>query len=126
MTEKLRVVHYLNQFFGGIGAEAKADVGPSLRDGPVGPGTALAKAFGDRAEIVATLICGDNYANEHTDELFHWAAERLRDLRPDVLVAGPAFNAGRYGEACGLLAYWVQENLGIPALAPMPPKNWLR
>ena len=30
MSDPLRVVHYLNQFFGGIGGEEQADVG---RDG---------------------------------------------------------------------------------------------
>ena len=43
MSDPIRVVHYVNQFFGGIGAEDKADVPPSHRAGPVGPGAALAK-----------------------------------------------------------------------------------
>ena len=33
----MRVVHYLNQFFGGIGAEEHAGVGLEVRDGAVGP-----------------------------------------------------------------------------------------
>ena len=60
----LRVVHYLNQFFAGIGAEDKADTPPSHREGPVGPGRLLQQALGDRAEVVATVYCGDNYAAE--------------------------------------------------------------
>ena len=42
----LRVIHYVNQFFGGIGGEDKADAAPSHRPGPVGPGIGLAKHFG--------------------------------------------------------------------------------
>ena len=34
----MRVVHYLNQFFGGIGAEEQAGMGLEARDGAVGPG----------------------------------------------------------------------------------------
>ena len=41
MGEKLRVVHYLNQFFAQIGGEEKADVGPELRSGMLGQGRAL-------------------------------------------------------------------------------------
>ena len=46
----LRVVHYLNQFFAGIGAEDRADTPPGHREGPVGPGRLLQQALGDRAE----------------------------------------------------------------------------
>ena len=36
-----KVVMYINQFFGQIGGEEKADIGPQLREGPVGPAVAL-------------------------------------------------------------------------------------
>ena len=56
-----RVIHYINQFFAGIGGEEKADVAPEVREGVVGPGMALKGALGNEAEIVATFICGDNH-----------------------------------------------------------------
>lgn len=56
---KIKIVHYINQFFAQIGGEEKADIKPELRQGPVGPGLAFNQAFGDEAEIVATVICGD-------------------------------------------------------------------
>ena len=34
--KKLRVVHYLNQFFGQIGGEEKATTGFMVKEGPVG------------------------------------------------------------------------------------------
>lgn len=66
--EKLRVVHYINQFFANIGGEEMADFAPELRNGAVGPGLAFSQAFGDAAEIVGTVICGDTYFNEHAEE----------------------------------------------------------
>ncbi|MEW6335330.1 MAG: glycine/sarcosine/betaine reductase selenoprotein B family protein, partial [Thermodesulfobacteriota bacterium] len=39
--EMLRVAHYLNQFFGGIGGEEKAEAGPMVHQGAVGPGRAI-------------------------------------------------------------------------------------
>src|SRR6059058_4215752 len=59
MMARRRVVHYLNQFFAGIGAEDRADEPPGVVPGAVGPGRALAEALGDQAEIVATVYCGD-------------------------------------------------------------------
>ena len=46
--KKLRVVHFLNQFFGQIGSEEKATSGFVVKEGPVGPGLALQKELGDR------------------------------------------------------------------------------
>lgn len=48
-----KLVHYINQFFAGIGGEDKADVSPEVRDGIVGPGMAFKAAFNGEAEIVA-------------------------------------------------------------------------
>ncbi|HBF78235.1 MAG TPA: hypothetical protein DDX02_10445, partial [Clostridiaceae bacterium] len=33
----MKVVHYINQFFGQIGGEEKADITPQLHEGVVGP-----------------------------------------------------------------------------------------
>ncbi|MBN4069948.1 glycine/betaine/sarcosine/D-proline family reductase selenoprotein B, partial [bacterium AH-315-G05] len=65
---KKRVVHYINQFFAGIGGEEKADIKPEIREGFVGPGMAINKAIDADAEIVATVICGDSYFNENLEE----------------------------------------------------------
>ncbi len=64
---KLKFVHYINQFFANIGGEEKADYPPEMREGGMGPGLAFAQAFGEEAEIVATIICGDSYFNENVD-----------------------------------------------------------
>ena len=62
---KLRVVHYINQFFAQIGGEEKADYPVELRVGQVvGPGLGLSKELGDEAVIVAKIICGDSYFGE--------------------------------------------------------------
>ena len=37
----MRVVHYLNQFFGGIGGEEFASTGVSSQEGAIGPGRLL-------------------------------------------------------------------------------------
>src|SRR2546428_14173283 len=58
MSGPLRVVHYVNQFFGGIGGEDQAHVGVTAKAGPVGPGRALETALGDGARVEATLIGG--------------------------------------------------------------------
>ncbi len=121
---KLKVVHYINQFFAQIGGEEKADYPAELRVGEVvGPGMALTQQFGDDAEIIATIICGDSYFNENLEKAKADILAWVKEQAPDVFVAGPAFNAGRYGVACGTIADAVQEELGIPAVTGMYIEN---
>jgi glycine reductase len=123
MAEALRVVHYLNQFFGGLGGEEKANLPLEVRDGPVGPGRALQAELGEAATIVATLVAGDNYVAEREDEARSRIAGALREMAPQVVVAGPAFDAGRYGAACALVCHVATKELGIPAVTAMHPEN---
>ena len=67
--KKLRVVHYINQFFGQIGGEDKADVGFSVKEGPVGPGMLLQKHLGDRGEIVGTISTEEKFLIVLPDKL---------------------------------------------------------
>jgi glycine reductase len=121
-VSETRVVHYINQFFAGIGGEDRADVGPGVVEGPKGPGLVLQKALQGAGEVVATIYCGDNYANEFEEKARDAFVEYLRRYRPDVVLAGPAFTSGRYGLACGLVCVVARE-LGIPAISAMHPEN---
>lgn len=116
---KKRVVHYLNQFFGQLGGEEAAKVAFSVKEAPVGPGMALAKMLGDDFEIVATVICGDDYFSANPEENAAEAVKLIKKYNPDVFFAGPAFAAGRYSVACGAVCKAVQDELHIPAVSAM-------
>ena len=120
---KYRIVHYVNQFFAGIGGEEKADHKPEIREGILGPGVAIKVNLSDDFEIVATAICGDNYYGENLDEATDTLIEMIKKYKPDVFVAGPAFNAGRYGVACGTIAKAVEERLQIPVITAAYAEN---
>ncbi len=121
--KKLKVVHYINNFFAGIGGEEKAGISPEERDGAVGPGMALAQALGEEAEIIATVVCGDSYFGENLASAEKDIVAIIRKHQPDLVFTGPAFNAGRYGVACGAVAKAVEEQLGIPAVTGMHEEN---
>ena len=123
MAKKLRVVHFLNQFFAGLGGEEKANIGIQVMEGAVGPGRALQAQFGDQAEIVGTIVSGDNYFAENTEKARDEALHHIKEMAPDVVVAGPAFNAGRYGVNCGEFTRSATEHLGIPGVTAMYPEN---
>jgi len=122
-VKKIKILHYINQFYAGIGGEDFADYKPELRDGVVGPGLALQTSFGENAEIVKTIVCGDSYFNENLEEAKKAILEMVKSVNPDMLIAGPAFNAGRYGVACGTVCDMVAAECGIPVLTGMYKEN---
>jgi glycine reductase len=72
---------------------------------------------------VLTLVCGDNYAVENQHAMLAAALEKIRAANPDLLVAGPCFQAGRYGMAAGALCRAVQSQLNIPVITGMANEN---
>ena len=51
------------------------------------------------------------------------AVQKIREANVDLLIAGPCFQAGRYGMAAGALCSAVQSQLNIPVLAAMSEEN---
>ncbi len=119
---KYKVVHFLNQFFAGIGSEESANHPIEVRSGALGPGMAFEREFDDRAEIVATIVAGDNYFNEEREESVETVRNVLADHKPDFVIAGPAFNAGRYGLSCAEVCMMAME-AGMPAVTSMFEEN---
>jgi len=119
----MKIVHYINQFYAGLGGEEKADHKPEKREGFLGPGMALNAALAGAGEIVGTVICGDSYFNENLESASAEVLEMIRGFSPDIVVVGPGFNAGRYGMACGTVAKLVDENLKIPVVGGLYEEN---
>ena len=46
----MKIVYYVNQFFGGIGAEEHAGAPLEFRDGALGPGETIRTAHGRRCD----------------------------------------------------------------------------
>lgn len=123
MSEKIRILHYINQFYGGIGGEDQAGVGISVQDKPVGPGLLLNGILGGKGEVVKTVICGDNYFAENQETVIPQILSIIQEVKPDLVLAGPGFNAGRYGIACGALIAAVQEQLHMPCATALYAEN---
>jgi len=117
----VRVAHYLNQFFGGIGGEEVADTSPQLHAGAVGPGRVLDSMLGE-ATVVSTLVCGDGFFNEREGEANEAVWAWLEETQADLVVAGPAFAAGRYGVACSHVCRIANE-MDLPSVTGLHPEN---
>ena len=119
----LRIVHYVNQFFGQKGGEEFTGMEPVLQSGPVPVGHQLQLLLGDQAEVICTIIAGDNYMAENLERGAEQVLSLLDHVDFDLFVAGPAFFAGRYGLTCGALCAAVIEKLGKKAVSAMYEEN---
>lgn len=121
----LKAVHYINQFYAGIGGEDFAFTEFGICEKLVGPALGLNAAWKGEMTITKVIYCGDNYVN--TDENWPGVQEQIKKVieeeKPDVFIAGPAFNAGRYGVACAKVCDYVKHELGVPSVTCMWKEN---
>jgi len=117
-----KAIIYINQFFAGIGGEDKADHEPEIREGLVGPAMALDAAL-QGAEVTHTIVCGDNFMGSNEEEAINRILGFLEDKEFDIFFAGPAFQAGRYGNACGVISKAVKAKFNVEAISSMHEEN---
>ena len=119
----IRVAHILNQFFAGIGGEEKADVAVTVAPGTLGAARGLQAQLGADGRVIATVYFGDNYFHEHKDQALNAISTAVQQYNANVFVAGPAFNAGRYGVACAEICQFLSEQLELCCVTAMEPEN---
>ncbi len=123
MGRKLRVAHYINQMFAQIGGEDAANTGLVVREEAVGPGLLIEKQAAPEAEVVVTVICGDNHIAENLELVTNEIVDIIGQYGVDLVLAGPAYAAGRYGVGCGSVCAAAQKKLGVPAVTAMNEEN---
>ncbi len=117
-----KIVFYTNQFFGQIGGEDKAYTEPQFHSGPIGNANAFSDKLED-AEIIATIICGDNYYVENMDKVKAFIKDKLTNTEFDFFIAGPAFNAGRFGIACADVCSFIKNEYNVEAITGLYEEN---
>ena len=119
----IKVVHYINQFFAGIGGEEKADIAPFIAEELPPVSKQLSAKLGEGFEVVGAVVCGDSYFGENMESASKEVLDMIKSFEPDLFIAGPAFNAGRYGVAAGTVTKMVKDELNIPSITGMYPEN---
>ena len=87
-----------------------------------GPALELDKQL-QNAVVTHTVICGDNFMGSNQDEAIKRILEGLEGIEFDIFFAGPAFQAGRYGSACGFISKAVKAKFGVEAVSSMHVEN---
>ena len=123
MPKPIRVVHYLNQVYAGIGRDEKSDLPAEVRERPIGPARLLNYLMGDRGSVVSTIVCGDGYFHERRSEVLAILESVLQESHTDLMVAGPAFDLESYGLACGAVCLAARD-MGVPSLTAMTSSSY--
>ena len=116
-----KAIIYVNQFFGQIGGEDKADFKPIIEDKLIGPAILLNELLDGK--VTHTIICGDNFISSNREEAISTILSQLEKIDFNVFIAGPAFQAGRYGTACGEICKAVKDKFNVPVITSMHVEN---
>ena len=117
------IVHVVNQFFAGFGGEDKAGMSVGVIEEAAGAARGLQSQLGAETKVACTIYYGDNYFHEHSEEAIKAILEAVRSQGAQALVAGPAFNSGRYGMSCIEICHAVATTLEIPCVTSMHEEN---
>ena len=85
----LKIVYYMNRFFGGEGGEESASEGIAVFEGTKGISGIFESAYGDDCKVAATIICGDNYIAENLDKVCDEIIEIVKKYSPDAFGCRP-------------------------------------
>ena len=86
----IKVLHYLNQFFAGIGGEDKAGQEVLFLPHAVGIGTAIEASLKERGIEYATLVCGDNYFHEQEEKALQAMRSAIDSVSTRLLPRRPS------------------------------------
>lgn len=116
------IVFYTNQFFANIGGEAAAYQEPFWKEEACGAAIGIRPLLAD-VNFLGTIVCGDNYYVENKSKVQEFIKKSLDGKRVDLLIAGPAFNAGRFGMACADVCDYAKKELKLKAFTAMYWEN---
>ncbi len=121
--KKIEVIHFINQFFAGVGGEDKANIPVTFCEGAIGPGKRLQALLGDSAEIITTVYCGDDYFAKFRDDALDKILKVATERGVKMVIAGPAFSSGRYGFSCIEVCHHLSSVLGLYCITAMHIEN---
>lgn len=118
-----KILLVLNHSLAGFGSDEQAQLKPSGKKAPLGPGVTLLPFLQKQgAEIVATLYCGDQYYLENEEEVAKKFIGFAKKFHADAVLCGPAMHYPNFGEMAARLACKFNA-AGIPAIAAMAEEN---
>lgn len=111
-----KILLVLNHSLAGFGSDEQAQLKPSGKKAPLGPGVTLLPFLQKQgAEIVATLYCGDQYYLENEEEVAKKFIGFAKKFHANAVLCGPAMHYPNFGEMVAHLACKFNVS-SIPAL----------
>lgn len=124
-TSDIRVLCITNHFFAGLDTD-KTDVEPYFtKDIPnITKGIDEYVNSKANASVIGTLVVPDNtFENQYKDMIESLIMNVIQNEKPDIIICGPAFNAGKFAKNCCKICLLILEKFGLPAVTSIYPEN---
>lgn len=120
----MKIIMIYDQIQSGAGIKDDHDIPLGARKEAVGPAIMMEpflKKVGGR--VIACLYCGDGFYEKNSDEVSRKLCGMVEKLQPDIVMCGPCFNYLGYGKMAARIAYDINHNTSVQALAAMSEEN---
>ena len=120
----MKIVMIFDQIQSGLGTKDDTMVPLPGKKEAVGPAVMMRPFLKEiDSQVVACLCCGNGTYLENPDEVSRKLCAMVKKLQPDVVICGPAFNYGDYGEMCARVAMDINAATDSRAFAAMSQEN---
>lgn len=120
----MKVVLIFDQGLAGAGGKVNPNLSLTAVKGGVGSALMLEPHFKEiKAEVVATLYCGNEYFLNNQDEVVMKMTAMVKKLNPDFVVCGPCFNFPDFAKMSAMISASIVEHTTLNTCAMMSVEN---
>lgn len=120
----MKIVLIFDQGLAGAGGKSNPNVGLQAAKGGIGSALMMESHFKKiDANIIATLYCGNEYFDNHSDEVVTKMTAMCKKLNPDFVVCGPCFNFPDYARMAAMISANILQNTDLKSCAMMSKEN---
>lgn len=113
-----------DQGLAGAGGKSNPNQELAIAKGGIGSALMLKPHFDKvKANIVATLYCGNEFFLNHEKEVVIKMTKMVEKINPDMVVCGPCFNFEDYALMSAEIAKSIEENTNINVVTMMSKEN---
>ncbi|GAU76307.1 GrdB-related putative oxidoreductase [Fusibacter sp. 3D3] len=120
----LKVIAIYDQIQSGMGTKDDKMLPLGGKNTSIGPSVMMEKFLkANDLKVVACLYCGTGTYLENKTKVSQKICEKLEQLKPDIVICGPAFDYSDYAMMCAELAVAINQTTSVPAIASMAKEN---
>lgn len=120
----MKIIMIYDQIQSGAGIKDDTMIPLGAKKEVVGPAIMMEPYLKEiDAKVIACLYCGNGFYEANSQEVTRKLSAMVEKLKPDVVICGPTFNYEGFAKMAANVAYAINKNTSIPAIAAMSKEN---